>query len=226
MAYKKNKPLDKDALKQPDEFMVLNTKLMTWIIEHKIMVIAVVVVILVIAAAFSGLKYAGYKKELNASEFTAQAINAYAAQLEAGDEDAFANAQVNFEKIIKAYGGTANGSYARVVFANIAYQAKEYATALQNYEKALGFYADPVIKSGLQNSIGHCYAALGQNDKALAAFEKTAQNPQGVLQDDALFNMSAVYSALGDNQKAEQALAQIGEKYAGGIYGKLVENRP
>lgn len=227
MANSKNKPLDKDALKQPDEFLALNVKFMTWVIKHKVLVIAIVVVILIIGAGFSGFKYYSYTREISAAELTAQAKQVYLTELEAGNADAFKAADAIFNDVFSAYGNTKNAAYAHLIRANIAYQAKEYNLALQSYQTALPAYADnPVVSGNIQSSIGYCYLALDNNDKALETFQKVANNSKTALQDDALYNMGVIYARQNAQQKSEDAFNQILAKYPNSIHAELLKNRP
>lgn len=226
MANPKNKPLDKDALKQPDEFLALNAKFMTWVIQHKVLVVAIVVVILLIGAGFSGFKYYGYMQETDASELVARAKQVYLTETEAGNADAFMAANTIFEDVFRVYGGTKNAAYARLIHANIAYQAKEYELALQSYLAALPVYAGDAVTSGnIQNSIGYCYMALDNNERALEAFQKVANNPKAALQDDALYNIGIIYAKQDNSAKSAEAFEQILTKYPNSIHAELLKNR-
>lgn len=226
MANSKNKPLDKDALKQPDEFLALNAKFMTWVIQHKVLVVAIVVVILLIGAGFSGYKYYGYLQEANASEITAQAKQVYLAELEGGNQDAFHAAGNIFDQVFKHYDKTKTAGYAYLLHANIAYQTKEYEQALLSYMAALPRYAgEPLIASNIQNSIGYCYLALGGHDRALEAFQKVADNPGAALQDDALYNIGMIYAELDNPVKSAEAFEQILAKYPDSLHAQLLKNR-
>lgn len=227
MAKSKNKPLSKEALKQPDEFLALNAKFMTWVIQHKILVIAIVVVILLIGGGFSGFKYYGYKQELKAAELTAQAKQVYLTELQAGNAMPFKTADAIFSEIFSSYGKTQNAAYAHLIRANIAYQAKEHELALQSYQAALPDYAgDPLVAGNIQNSIGYCYMALEDNDRALEAFQKVVGNASAALQDDALYNMGVIYAKQDATAKSAEAFAQILAAYPNSIHAELLKNRP
>ena len=227
MANPKNKSLDKDALKRPDEFLALNAKFMIWVIQHKALVIAIVVVILLIGAGFSGFKYYGYLQEGNAAELVARAKQVYLTEMEAGNADAFKTANAVFEEVFSIYGKTKNAAYARLIHANIAYQAKEYELALASYQTALKTYSgDPVVSANIQNSIGYCYMALDNNKGALEAFQAVVNNAKSALQDDALYNIGILYAKMDDPQKSAAAFEQILTKYPDSLHAELLENRP
>lgn len=218
--------MDKDALKQPDEFLALNAKFMTWVIEHKILVVAIVVVILLIGAGFSGYKYYGYLQETNAAELTAQAKQVYLTEFENGNADAFQAADSVFDEVFKYYGKTKTAGYAYLLHANIAYQTKEYELALLSYQAALPRYSgEPLIAANIQNSIGYCYLALGGHDRALEAFQKVANNPNSAQQDDALYNIGMIYAELDNPVKSAEAFEQILAKYPQSIHAQLLKNR-
>lgn len=226
MTNQKNKPLDKNALKQPDEFQVLNTKLITWIIRHKTLVIAIVVVILLSGAGFSGFRYHKYIQETTVSELTANTLINYRAMVQDGDTDAFDKTNAAFLRILNTYGNTKNAVFARMALANIAYAAAKYEIALENYEIVLKAVRDDVIlMSTIQNSLGYCYLALGQDDNAMQAFEKVAKNKSGALQDDALYNLGLIYEKLGETQKSTSAFDQIQKDYPDGLFAQLLKNR-
>lgn len=227
MAKSKNKPLSKDALKQPDEFLALNAKFMTWVIQHKILVIAIVVVILLIGGGFSGFKYYGYKQEVKAAELTAQAKQVYLAEVQAGNATPFKTADAIFSEVFSTYGKTQNAAYAHLIRGNIAYQAKEYEQALQSYQTALPQYAgEPLIIGNIQNSIGYCYMAIEDNDRALEAFQKVVGNANAALQDDALYNIGIIYAKQDATAKSAEAFKQILAAYPNSIHAELLKNRP
>lgn len=226
MANQKNKPLDKNALKQPDEFQVLNTKFITWVIQHKTLVVAVIVVILLIGAGFSGFRYYKYSQENAISQLTADTLVNHRAMVLDGDEEAFDKTNTAFLKILETYGNTKNAVFTRMALANLAYEAEEYAVALENYLAVLKTTSnDAVLSAAVQNSIGYCHAALGQNDLALQAFDKVAKNKAGALQEDALYNLGLLYEKQGDAQKSADAFSQIQKDYPDGLFAQLLKNR-
>lgn len=227
MANKKNQGLDKDALKQPDEFLALNTKFMTWVVQHKFLVIAIIVVILLIGGGFSGMKYNAYTKELKAAELTSHAMQTYLAEMEAGNEDTFTKTDTIFAEVFDKYGKTKNVAYTYVVRGNIAYQAKQYEQALSSYQNALsGYTQDPVITSNLQNSIAYTYWAMGDHNQALTNFRKVADNPSAAQQDDALFNIGLIYQEMNSTQESAKAFNELMAKYPESLQAQLLKNRP
>lgn len=226
MANPKNTKLDKDALKQPDEFLVLNTKLMTWIITHKFLVIAIIIIILVIGGGFSGMKYRAYTQELKVSALTDKAMQNYLTQTYAGADTAFSSTNAIFNEIFDKYGKTQNVGYAYMIHGNIAYQAKEYAAALASYKAALPRYAsDPAIASNIENSLGHTYWALGDQNNALAAFQKVADNPGALLQDDALYSMGVIYAQQDNTTKSAESFDKVVTKYPDSLFAALLKSR-
>lgn len=227
MANKKNQGLDKDALKQPDEFLALNTKFMTWVIQHKFLVIAIIVVILLIGGGFSGMKYNAYTKELKAAELSSHAMQTYLIEMQAGNEDAFAKTDAIFAEVFDKYGKTKNAAYAYVMRGNIAYQAKRYELALSSYQTALPSYTqDPMIASNLQSGIAYTYWAMGDYDQALANFRKVADNPNAAQQDDALFNIGLIYAEMDSTQESAKAFDELMAKYPDSLQAQLIKNRP
>lgn len=227
MATQKDKPLDKDALKNPDEFLVLNTKLMTWVLEHKLIFGGIIGVIIIIGLIFSGIKYSGYVKEVNASELTASIVQTYVDNVRAGNDKAYEVAALEFEKLAAKYGNTKNGNYAKMTFANISYEAGQYETALKYYQQVLSYYsANPVLSSTIQSSIGYCYAAMEDYDNAAAAFQKVVDKPNGVLKADALYNMGVIYDKLNEPQRSKAVYDRIGQEFSDSLYAQLLKNRP
>jgi tetratricopeptide (TPR) repeat protein len=133
----------KQLLKEPDEFITLTGKAITFV--------------------------TGYQKQISYLLCTIMAIALKA-----------------FQSIINKYGGNAAGKLARVMYANISYDAQQYEKAIALYKQSLNdFKDDKLVYNMVLSNLGHAYQRIEDEQNAAAYFEKAASATDSPIREDA-----------------------------------------
>jgi tetratricopeptide (TPR) repeat protein len=154
-----------------------------------------------------------------------KAQSAYQAQKAASSAaEAYNTVSQAFQDIIKKYGGNAGGKLARVIYANISYEAGQYEKAIALCKQALNdFQDDKAVYNLILNSLGYAYLQMEDNQNAAAYFERAAKQTDSLVRQDALFNLGWVYQKMGEAAKSQQALQQIIDDYPSSLYFDMVQ---
>ncbi|MDY6792134.1 MAG: tetratricopeptide repeat protein [Thermodesulfobacteriota bacterium] len=228
MAKKKKKKISrKQLLNEPDEFITFSSKLLKFIIDHKNQITIVVSVIFCLLVAFSGWRYFSNKAEDKASISLEQSIARYqSAKMKEGATKAYLAVEKEFQLLLKKYSGKHGGKLARVIFANICYDAGKADEAIALYEKSLKDFAEqPFIRNMILNSLGYACEKKGDFADAIRYFEMTALGPQPDLKNEAWYNLGRIYSREGDIEKSLQAYQKIADDFKNSMYFDLVREK-
>ena len=79
----------------------------------------------------------------------------------------------------------------------------------------------PLFLNLIQMGLGLSFEAKGENDKAVAYFEKIIADPNSLMKDQALFNAGRVYGKLGKNEKRREAYEKIVSDYRDSLYVEI-----
>ena len=217
----------KQLLNEPDEFITLSSKLLKFIIDHKSQITIAVSVIFLFLLAFSGWRYFLNKAEDKASISLDRNIIRYeSVKMKEGADKAYLEVEKDFQLLLKKYSGRHGGKLARVVFANICYNAGKADEAIALYKKSLRDFDDkPFINNLILNSLGYAYEKKGDYAGAIQYFEMTAQGPQPDLKNEAWYNLGRLYSREGDIEKSSKAYNKIVSDFTNSIYFDLVKEK-
>jgi len=217
----------KQLLNEPDEFITFSSKLLKFIIDHKNQIAIVVTVIFLFLAAFSGWRYFLNKAEDKASISLDRNITRYESiKVKEGANKAYLEVEKDFQLLLKKYSGRHGGKLARIIFANICYNAGKLDQAIALYKKSLmDFEDEPFIKNLILNSLGYVYEKKKDYTGAVQYFEMTAQGPQSDLKNEAWYNLGRLYSREGDKEKSLQAYSKIVSDFTDSIYFDLVKEK-
>lgn len=217
----------KELLKEPDEFITLSSRLLGFIATYQKTLAYACVGALAVAAAFSGyVAYAGWQESKAAAELS-QALAKYE-RLRAGGppEKAVQDVAADFRRILSDYGSRTNGNIARVLFANLCYDAGDFKQAVELYRTSLARFADdPVMHFQLMRSMGYAHEGLKDYAGAVSYFEQALSTGQKNLQDDVLFHLGDLYARLGDPQKSSAAFNRLLTEHQDSIYVNMVRER-
>ena len=137
---------------------------------------------------------------------------------------AYSQVSEPFEEIIKKYGGNAGGKLARVIYANISYDAKQYEKAIALYKQSLeDFKNDKLVYNMILSNLGHAYQRIEDTQNAAVYFEKAASATDSPIREDALFNLGLMYAKLGEAAKSQENLQEILNNHPDSIYFDMVE---
>ena len=132
----------------------------------------------------------------------------------------------SFENILQKYSSKDSGKLARLMYANICYDAGQYKQAIDLYNASLkDFENHPVIHSQVINSLGYAYEQQKDYSTAVSYFEKISAAPGQILRDEALFHLGRLYDKLGQPEKSKAAYQKILSDHPDFIYIDMVKER-
>jgi tetratricopeptide (TPR) repeat protein len=215
----------KQLLKEPDEFITFTSKAIAFVTGYQKQIYYILSTIVLIAVIFFGYRFFAQRAETKAFTLLGQTQTKYNALKETSSQTA-AYSQVSeaFQGIIKKYGGNAAGKFARVIYANISYDAAEYEKAIALYKQSLkDFKDDKIVYNMILDDLGYAYQCVDDGQNATAYFEKAASVTDSPIREDALFNLGLMYEKSGEDAKSQKVLQEILNTYPPSIYSEMVE---
>ena len=215
----------KQLLKEPDEFITFTGKAITFITGYQKQISYMLCAIVAIVIIFFGYRFFAQRAETKAFTRLGQTQSKYDTLKKTSSETA-AYSQVSeaFQSIIKKYDGNAGGKLARVIYANISFDAQQYEKAIALYKQSLNdFKDDKLVYNMILSNLGHAYQRVEDEQNAAAYFEKAASATDSPIREDALFNLGLMYEKLGEATKSQKTLQEILNNHPDSIYFDVVE---
>lgn len=215
----------KQLLKEPDEFITVTGKAIIFVSEHQRQIFFMLCAIVAIALIFFGSRFFAQRAETKAFARLGLTQSKYNTLKKTSSETA-AYSQVSeaFQSIIKKYGGNAGGKLARVIYANISYDAQQYEKAIALYKQSLSdFKDDKLVYNLIISNLGYACQRVGDEQNAAAYFEKAASSTNSTIREEALFNLGLIYEKLGEVTKSQKTLQEILNNHPDSIYFDVVE---
>ena len=224
---KKQKKTRKELLKEPDEFMTLSGKLIGFAVTYKTQLTYGLGIILALAIVFSGIRFFSIRAENKAAALLEGSLVEYNSlrtdKTPAAVYDAVSG---GFQDILQKYGGKNSGKIARLIYANICYDAGKYEQAINLYNTSLkDFEAHPMIHSQILSSLGYAYEQQKQYSAAVGYFEKISTSPEQIQRGEALFHLGRLYNKLGQPGKSKEAYQKILSDHPDFIYIDIVKEQ-
>jgi tetratricopeptide (TPR) repeat protein len=222
---KKQKKTRKELLKEPDEFMTLTGKLIGFAADHKTQLTYGLGIVLSVAILISGVRFFSIRAENKAADMLSQSMMEYSSlKTQKKPDEVFNAVSGGFQTILQRYGNKSNGKLARLIYANICYDAGKYQQAIDLFKISLQDFSDhPMIRSQVLSSLGYAYEQQKEYTAAVSYFEKISDAPVQVLQDEALFHLGRLYNKLGQSEKSKEAYNKIISDYPDFIYIDVVK---
>lgn len=177
----------------------------------KVTLIAIIAIVVVILGYFGYKKFIQEPKAVEASESSYIAFdlfmnNQYQAALEGQDGAMGLNA------IIDEFGSTPAGNTAKYCAGICELNLGNYQAAIDRFKSYSG--KDSFTKYTAEMLMGDAYLELGNNEEAIAHYEKaTKTNDEFIIAPAALQKMAIVYYNMGKFDEAAKALQTLKEKY-------------
>ena len=224
---KKQKKTRKELLKEPDEFMTLSGKLIGFAVTYKTQLTYGLGIILALAIVFSGIRFFSIRAENKAAALLEGSLIEYNSlrtdKTPAAVYDAVSG---GFQDILQKYGGKNSGKIARLIYANICYDAGKYEQAINLYNTSLkDFEAHPMIHSQILSSLGYAYEQQKQYSAAVGYFEIISTSPEQIQRGEALFHLGRLYNKLGQPGKSKEAYQKILSDHPDFIYIDIVKEQ-
>ena len=224
---KKRKKTRKELLKEPDEFLTISSKLINLAIEYKTQLTYTLGFILVLAVIISGIRFFSIRAENNASELLGKSLTKYnSIKAEKKPAEVYGEVTADFQLILDKYKGKESAKLARIIYANICYNAGKYKQAIELYKTALTEFAKyPMIHHQILSDLGYAYEQEEDYSTAAGYFEKISSASEPILRDEALYHLGRIYDKLGENEKSREAYNKILNDHQDFIYIDLVKER-
>ena len=221
----KKKKTRKQLLKEPDEFITLTGKAISFVTEYQKQISYTLYALVAVALIFFGYRFFAQRAETKAFALLGQTQSKYETLIETSSAtEAYNQVSDAFQSIIKKYGGNAGGKLARLIYANISYDARQYEEAIALYKQSLSdFKEDKFVYNLILSNLGHAYQRVGDEQNAAAYFEKAASAADSPVREEALFNLGLMYAKLGEAAKSQKTLQEILDNHPDSIYFDMVE---
>ena len=215
----------KQLLKEPDEFITFTGKAITFVSGYQKQISYALCTIIAVALIFFGYRFFAQRAETKAFTLLGQIQSKYDTLISSSSEtEAYNQVSETFQSIIKKYGGNAGGKLARVIYANISYDARQYEKAIALYKQSLSdFKDDKFVYNMILSNLGHAYQRAENEQNAAAYFEKAASATDSPVREEALFNLGLMYKKLGEVAKSQKTLQEILNSHPDSIYSDLVQ---
>ena len=224
---KKRKKTRKELLREPDEFMTISGKLIGFAIDHKNQLIYALGIIVALALIISGYRFFSIRAENNASALLDKSLSKYnSIKAEKQPDEVYGEVSADFQFILDKYKGKESAKLARLIYANICYNAGKYKQAIELYKTALTEFAKyPMIHHQILSNLGYAYEQEEDYSTAAGYFEKISSAPEPIMRDEALYHLGRLYDKLGENEKSREAYNKILTDHQDFIYFDLVKER-
>ena len=221
----KKKKTRKQLLKEPDEFITFTGKAISFVSGYQKQISYTLCTIVAVALIFFGYRFFAQRAETKAFTLLGQTQSKYETLIQTTSEtEAYSQVSEAFQSIIKKYGGNAGGKLARIIYANISYNARQYEEAIALYKQSLSdFKDDKFVYNMILSNLGHASQRVENEQDAAAYFEKAASATDSPIREEALFNLGLMYAKSGETTKSQKTLQEILNNHPDSIYFDLVE---
>ncbi len=217
----------KRQLEEPDKFISFTAKLLGLLKKYKVPALSVLGVIFAVIIAGSSVYYYSNRAESKASVMLANNLAKYEKiKTEYDTVRACQEVANDFNQIIENNWGKDSAKIAKIMYANICYNAGDFDMATELYNKALyDFGNNPFIKNLILSGIA--YAQEGKKDYKTAAeyLEMIMSGPDDANKDETLFNLGRLYAVMGDKDKSIEAFNKIISDYKDSSYLELAKEK-
>ena len=224
---KKRKKTRKELLREPDEFMTISGKLIGFAVDHKNQLAYALGIIVILALIISGYRFFTIRAENNAAALLDKSLTKYnSLKTDKQPDEVYGEVSADFQFILDKYKGKESAKLARIIYANICYNAGKYKQAIELFKTALTDFAKyPMIRQQILSNLGYAYEQEKDYSTAVGYFEKISTAPEPIMRDEALFHLGRLYDKLGENEKSREAYNKILTDHQDFIYIDLVKER-
>lgn len=215
----------KKELEEPDEVTENLRKVFTFILKYRVRIGIGVCIFFVLILGVVAVQYFSHLSENKASSLLDQGITKYNEMHNDKKPAEICDLiESDFKIIITQYPRTVAGKFAMLQLANVYYSADKYNDAIALYEKAIESFEGRVLFENLiQMGLGLCHEAKGENQKAIAYFEKVISDPNSLMLEQALFNAGRIYGKIGEEGKRVDAYKKIVSDFNNSLYSDIAK---
>src|SRR5210317_982164 len=171
---KKRKKTRKELLREPDEFMTISGKLIGFAVDHKNQLAYALGIIVILALIISGYRFFSIRAENNAAALLDKSLTKYnSLKADKQPDEVYGEVSADFQFILDKYKGKESAKLARIIYANICYNAGKYKQAIELFKTALTDFAKyPMIHQQILSNLGYAYEQEKDYSTAVGYFEK------------------------------------------------------
>lgn len=215
----------KQLLKEPDEFITLTGKLISWSRQNTKQLVYWVCALVGAIVVVTGYGYYQESRSRSASALLGDGLAKYQATQKTAAEN-LAAAKDDFTKLLAAYSGAPAARLGQVVFAHYNLAGGALDDAVKNYRQAQEvFGSDPSLSNIILNGLATAHEQKNEIDAAIGVYEKIVQGKSILLKDAALFHLGRLYQQSGQTDKSQKAYGQLNSEFPKSVYGPLAREK-
>jgi len=216
----------KELLKEPDVVLTWSTRLLALATAYKNAILIGLIGLLAAAALFSGYRYYVHRQEAQAGALLEEALAKHERLRSSGTAAAVQGVADDFQRILAAYGSRSNGDAARLVYANLLYEAGDFEKAAAHYRALLDRFSEfPLIRFQVIKSLAYTQAALRDEPGAARTFETALAAADPRLADGVLYELGRLYARMGESEKSRALFQRILSDHPNSTYVALVKEQ-
>jgi len=223
---KKKKISRKKLLKEPDEFITISGKMLTFITEKKVRLYWAGGSLFIIVLLILGFQFFTGIAENKAFDMLDRLISSYNdLAKEKGPEKAYLDVEKDFQTLLDKYGSRKGGKYGRLIYGDICYNAGQYDKAIALYQQASRDFKHVYpYENIILKSLGYSYEEKKDFSSAMTYFEKILSQPDPLMKDEVLFALARTYSEMGQRGKSIDTYRQILTNYPDSMFSQVAKN--
>ena len=227
MAYQRISRSRKRELEEPDEFITVSSQVVRYISENTRQIIMGVIAAIVLVVVFSGLAYYSAQSEKAAQELLAKSIEKYADMgKEAAPEKIYQDLKPELESLLEKYPGKNAAKVARLIYAELCFNAEDYETAEKLYTRALKDYkGQPFYGNLVRKNLAYTFEAKKNYKAAINQMEGVLAQEEVKMKDEVLFNLGRLYAENDQKDREAESLKKLIAEFPNSDYTGIAKER-
>ena len=217
----------KQLLKEPDQFITFSGKLIAFGRSNAKPILITTGIIFALLLALVTVRQVSHRNENRASALVEQAVAKYSAALQdSNPQTAYDRIKTDFTDIFDTYSSKNAAKVARIIYADISYNAGDADTAIAMYTKALDdFNQSPAMKNIVLSGLGYAFILKAEYPRSIHYFEMISADKDNTMKSGALFNLAWLYEAAGEKEKGASMYKQLLTDFPESMDGDLVREK-
>lgn len=217
----------KKELSQPDEFITLSNRMLTYVRTNKKKIINTVTVVLIAVVGFAAYSYYVSQREEKAFIHLSKDMDWLEKSAKENPEAvSLEEVQKKRDVFLKSYSGTSASLLARASYAQLLFERGDYEGAVELYTV--------LVRNARQNdalrniafcALGESYEALNKPEQALENFKAILAGSNSLKKDEALFHMGMIYEAKGDSENSKKSFSRIVTEFPDSMYTDIARDK-
>jgi tetratricopeptide (TPR) repeat protein len=227
MAYERISRSRKRELEAPDEFITVSSRMVQFIAAYKKQMGLAMGVAILLVLVFAGLYYHSGRTEKVAMALLETGMKKYGnMDAEASSKKVFLDVKPDFEAILEKYPGKNAAKIARLIYADLAFDAGEFDTAINLYTRAVkDFKKQPFYGQTAQTNLAYAHEAKEDYAGAINLLEALAAQPKMTQKDSILFDLGRMYAKNNQKDKEAQSYQRIVAEFPNSPYADMAKEK-